>query len=81
MLATPDMTALWYEYQKEIEVGNRTKDNFLFSVKNDIEVEIERIKSGEEFKMEVNNSGIKCPNCNVSLKRDDVVTYKNIQAI
>ena len=64
LLATPDMTALWYEYQKEIEAGNRTKDNFLFSVKNDIEVEIERIKSGEEFKMEVNNSGIKCPNCN-----------------
>ena len=64
LLATPDMTALWYEYQKEIEAGNRTKDNFLFSVKNDIEVEIERIKSGEEFKMEVNNSGVKCPNCN-----------------
>lgn len=63
LLATPDMTALWYEYQKEIEAGNRTKDNFLFSVKNDIEVEIERIKNNEEFKMDVNNSGIPCPKC------------------
>ncbi len=62
-LSTPDMTALWYEYQKEIEAGNRTKDNFLFSVKDDIEVEIERIKNNEEFKMEVNNSSISCPKC------------------
>lgn len=63
-LSAPDMTALWYEYQKEIEAGNRTKENFLFSVKNDIKYEIERIKDTGEFKMEVNNSGITCPKCN-----------------
>lgn len=61
-LSTPDMTALWYEYQKEIEAGNRTKDNFISSVKSDIEMEINKIKNGE-FKMEIENANNPCPVC------------------
>ena len=44
LLRDPDMTALWFEYQKEIESGARTRENFLDYVKNNIEVEVKTLK-------------------------------------
>lgn len=74
LLSTPDMTALWFEYQKEIESGNRTKDNFLLLVKNEIAQEINRIKENN-FAIEIDEknkmSNFLCPKCNSSLFRKE----------
>ena len=44
MLSNPDMTALWFEYQKDIEKGAITKERFLDDVLASIAKEIESIK-------------------------------------
>jgi len=79
LLSTPDMTALWYEYQKEIEAGNRAKENFLISVKNEIAQEINRLKGGD-FTIQIDQKNKKesfvCPKCNSALIRREARNKK-----
>lgn len=65
ILKTMDMTALWFEYQKEIEEGRRSLDNFINFVKSEVEMEIDSIKEGN-FTMQNGakaQARIDCPNC------------------
>lgn len=67
LLREPDMTALWFEYQKEIENGIRTIENFLNYVQNNIEIEIKAIKESD-FKLSSTKTtqaknAITCPQC------------------
>ena len=48
-LTSPDMTALWFEQQKEIQNGNLTKEQFLNNVNEYIKKEIESLKEGNKF--------------------------------
>ncbi|UYF42543.1 DNA topoisomerase 3 [Aliarcobacter cryaerophilus] len=70
-LTSPDMTALWFEQQKEIQNGNLTKDEFLNSVNDYIKKEIESLKEGNKFdSIAIDENAIKCPNCEAgTLKR------------
>lgn len=70
-LTSPDMTALWFEQQKEIQNGNLTKDEFLNSVNDYIKREIESLKDGNKFdSIAIDENAIKCPNCEAgNLKR------------
>lgn len=61
MLSNPDMTALWFEYQKDIEKGAITKEKFLNDVLDSIAKEIESIKQSN-FDIKV-ASAIACPTC------------------
>lgn len=56
-----DMTALWFEMQKDIMEGKLSRQDFLREVQKNLNDEIEKIKKGE-FKMK-NENAIKCPNC------------------
>lgn len=62
-LTAPDMTALWFEQQKEIQDGKLSKDEFLKNVEEYIKIEIDKIKSSNKFEALVD--GIKCPNCEI----------------
>ncbi|MDO4674637.1 hypothetical protein [Campylobacter sp.] len=61
------MTALWFEYQKEIENGTRTIENFLNYVQNNIEIEIKAIKESDlklsSTKTTQAKNTIACPQC------------------
>ena len=62
MLSNPDMTALWFEYQKSIEKGEMTKDGFLKDVLDSVKAEIENIKKAN---LNIKIAGaIMCPKCN-----------------
>ncbi|NDJ28057.1 DNA topoisomerase III [Campylobacter sp. MIT 12-8780] len=61
ILSRPDMTALWFEYQKAIEKGETTKEAFIKSVYTSISTEIEKIKNGN-FSI-AGAKRIKCPEC------------------
>ncbi|BDB64833.1 DNA topoisomerase [Helicobacter cinaedi] len=61
MLSNPDMTALWFEYQKDIEKGVITKEKFLDDVLDSIAKEIESIKQSN-FDIKVAGA-IACPTC------------------
>lgn len=61
MLSNPDMTALWFEYQKDIEKGAITKERFLDDVLDSIAKEIENIKQSN-FDIKVAGA-IACPTC------------------
>lgn len=61
MLATPDMTAFWFEYQKAIERGDVSKADFLKSVLNSIKTEIENIKNSN-FSIQTTQN-YQCPKC------------------
>lgn len=61
-----DMTALWFEEQKQIENNELTKDKFLASVTNLVKNEIEEIKSSG---MKNFASEYKCPKCGSALIR------------
>lgn len=61
MLSNPDMTALWFEYQKDIEKGVITKEKFLNDVLDSIAKEIESIKQAN-FDIKVAGA-IACPTC------------------
>lgn len=67
LLREPDMTALWFEYQKEIENGTRTIENFLNYVQNNIEIEIKAIKENyfklSSTKTTQAKNAITCPQC------------------
>ncbi len=61
MLSNPDMTALWFEYQKSIEKGEMSKEEFLRDVLDSVRLEIENIKKAN---LEIKISGaIVCPQC------------------
>lgn len=62
-LQSPDMTALWFEQQKDIQSGTLSREEFLANVENYIKEEIERIKANNKF--ETLAGGIKCPNCDI----------------
>lgn len=61
LLANPDMTALWFEYQKAIELGKATKEDFLNSVYKTVSTEIEKIKK-QGFALS-ETAKVKCLNC------------------
>ena len=62
MLSNPDMTALWFEYQKSIEKGEMSKDEFLRDVLDSVKLEIENIKQAN---LNIKIAGaIICPRCN-----------------
>lgn len=69
-LSNPDMTALWFEQQKDIQNGTLSKEEFLHSVEIYIQDEINRIKSSNKFESLANdNNTIKCPNCDIGVLR------------
>lgn len=69
ILTSVDLTALWFEEQKEISAGIKSKDEFLLGVKQVVRDEINRLKE-ENFKMNlVNNETHKCPKCQSNLRR------------
>lgn len=70
----PDMTALWFEMQKEIMSGNLSIDEFLSSVQNTINDEIEKIKNGD-IKMQGNKEIYNCPWCEDGILR--IIKGKN----
>lgn len=62
MLSNPDMTALWFEYQKSIEKGEMSKEAFLRDVLDSVKSEIENIKKAN---LDIKIAGvITCPKCN-----------------
>ena len=63
MFKNLDMTALWFEMQKDIMEGKLTKNDFLNEVQKNINEEIKKIKEGAG-KMASNEEVIKCPSCN-----------------
>ena len=61
MLSNPDMTALWFEYQKSIEKGEMSKESFLNDVLDSVRAEIENIKKAN---LDIKIAGvILCPKC------------------
>ena len=58
----PDMTALWFEMQKDIMNGNLSVDEFINSVQSTINSEIGKIKNGD-VKMQGNTQNYNCPWC------------------
>lgn len=61
MLATPDMTAFWFEYQKAIERGEVSRADFLKSVFSSVKSEVENIKNSN-FSIKATQS-YQCPKC------------------
>lgn len=65
-LSCVDMTALWFEQQKEIEAGNLTREAFLQEITKQISDEIANLKGNTQMSFE---SAIKCPICNKGFLR------------
>ncbi|AWI35145.1 DNA topoisomerase 3 [Helicobacter apodemus] len=65
-LATPDMTALWFEQQKMIETSELQRKQFLEEVTKEVINEIQRINNNQDFKILEDESKpkIQCPQCN-----------------
>ncbi|WP_096024414.1 DNA topoisomerase 3 [Campylobacter lanienae] len=71
ILTSVDLTALWFEEQKEISAGIKSKDEFLLGVKQVVRDEINRLKEGN-FKMNLSNQEketYQCPKCQSPLRR------------
>lgn len=49
-LITPDMTALWFEQQKMIEISELRREQFLEEITKEVISEIQRIDKNQEFK-------------------------------
>ena len=65
-LSSPDMTALWFEQQKDIQNGTLSKEEFLTNVEKYIKEEITRIKSSNKFEaLASDENSINCPTCEV----------------
>lgn len=63
-LTTPDMTALWFERQKDIESGKITREQFLSEVLQEIKDEIARVKSPDsQLQKFKSDDAILCPQC------------------
>ncbi|ELX5037322.1 DNA topoisomerase 3 [Campylobacter jejuni] len=65
-LITPDMTALWFEQQKMIEISKLRREQFLEEITKEVISEIQRIDKNQEFKIldNENKPKIQCPQCN-----------------
>ncbi|EIU4554801.1 DNA topoisomerase 3 [Campylobacter jejuni] len=65
-LITPDMTALWFEQQKMIEISELRRKQFLEEITKEVISEIQRIDKNQEFKIldNENKPKIQCPQCN-----------------
>ncbi len=65
-LITPDMTALWFEQQKMIEISELRREQFLEEITKEVISEIQRINKNQEFKIldNENKPKIQCPQCN-----------------
>ncbi|ECL2924811.1 DNA topoisomerase III [Campylobacter jejuni] len=65
-LITPDMTALWFEQQKMIEISELRREQFLEEITKEVISEIQRIDKNQEFKIldNENKPKIQCPQCN-----------------
>ncbi|EAL3312162.1 DNA topoisomerase III [Campylobacter jejuni] len=65
-LITPDMTALWFEQQKMIEISELRRGQFLEEITKEVISEIQRIDKNQEFKIldNENKPKIQCPQCN-----------------
>jgi len=61
ILTSPDMTALWFEQQKDIETQNLSKTKFLTAILNMVKQEIDNLKSNNKFE-NLGNS-VSCPKC------------------
>ncbi|MCG3704365.1 DNA topoisomerase 3 [Aliarcobacter butzleri] len=68
-LSSPDMTALWYEQQKDIQNGTLSKEEFLNNVEIYINDEINRIKNSNKFEALASENSIKCPTCETGVLR------------
>ncbi len=69
-LSSPDMTALWFEQQKDIQNGTLSKEEFLNNVEKYIKEEITRIKSSNKFDaIASDENSIKCPTCAIGVLR------------
>ncbi|WP_253695231.1 DNA topoisomerase [Campylobacter fetus] len=71
ILTSVDLTALWFEEQKEISAGIKSKNEFLLGVKQVVRDEINRLKEGN-FKMNLSNQEketYQCPKCQSPLRR------------
>ncbi|EAI8992423.1 DNA topoisomerase III, partial [Campylobacter jejuni] len=62
-LITPDMTALWFEQQKMIEISELRREQFLEEITKEVISEIQRIDKNQEFKIldNENKPKIQCP--------------------
>lgn len=71
MLTGVDMTALWFEQQKEIQNGNLSRQDFLKEIQNFI---TDLIHQNKESNMSVNEATqkeqFKCPKCNQGFLRE-----------
>ncbi|OCR87742.1 DNA topoisomerase III [Campylobacter fetus subsp. testudinum] len=67
ILTSPDMTALWYEEQKEIISGLKSRDEFLLGIKQVVANEIKKISANSDIK--ISSSFPKCPKCGEILVR------------
>ncbi|EAJ3680364.1 DNA topoisomerase III [Campylobacter jejuni] len=65
-LITPDITALWFEQQKMIEISELRREQFLEEITKEVISEIQRIDKNQEFKIldNENKPKIQCPQCN-----------------
>lgn len=69
-LTNPDLTALWFEQQKEIRAGNLTKEEFLNNVQEYVKKEIENVKNSNKFDaLASDENSIKCPTCETGILR------------
>lgn len=69
LLTQPDMTALWYEKQKEIQKGNLSREEFLKEIDAFI---LSLINENKGKTMDINNDKeqIACPKCNEGKLRE-----------
>jgi len=74
MLATPDLTALWFEEQKAIERGEKSRYTFLQEVNAVVHGEIDSIRDNREIFSAAEH---KCPKCGSRLIRRESKTKKN----
>lgn len=69
-LTAPDMTALWFKQQKEIQDSKLSKYEFLNNIKSYVKNEIDNLKLSSKFEaFAQNDNAIKCPNCDVGSLR------------
>lgn len=68
LLTTPDMTALWFENQKDIEAFKLSRNDFLKEVFNDVKNDIESLKNNDDLKTFASDNAIDktypCKVCN-----------------
>lgn len=69
LLTTPDMTALWYEKQKEIQSNSLTRENFLKEIEEFVK-EIITNDKGSNMSVNENKEQMQCPKCKEGFLRE-----------